>query len=250
MGAWALPYEAADLMLASEIAAADDWDALVRRGVFIFPATWGAAAAGTGGGEDIFQIPEVLNGIPPVFALWPHAASILLRSSPGPRRDPPPALRRRGSNVPGWDPERGRLVIDTPHTQGLAGWPDRDSAVFDHLTIETDNPYAVVVASSVDTKPIATSARLLVSAIGRVEPTGFRWADEWKREVADPGRPPLIQEPVRAKVTWRRKGKITAYPLDNDGVRGAAVRLEPTSDGVRLSIPGTTPTVHWELVAE
>ena len=30
--------------------------------------------------------------------------------------------RTRGVGVPGWDPTRGRLVIDTPFTQGMAGW--------------------------------------------------------------------------------------------------------------------------------
>lgn len=252
-GAWALPYEAADLMLVSEIAVAEDWDALVRRGVFIHPEPWGAAAAGTGGGEDLYQIPEVVNGIPQVFALWPHAASIMLRPQPATHQAvaaPRAGGRGRTHNVPGWDPSRGRLVINTPFTQGLAGWPADESAVFEHLEIETDNPYAVVVASSVGGKPIATTSRLLVTAVARVEPTGFRWVDEWKREVADPGRPPMIQEPVRAKVVWRRKGKVTAYPLDNNGVRGPAARLEPTADGVRLAIPGTASTLHWELVAE
>ena len=73
------PYEAADQLLAAQTAATEDWDALVRRGVFVHPEVWGSAAPGTGGGEDIYQIPEVANADPQVFALWPHAASLLLR---------------------------------------------------------------------------------------------------------------------------------------------------------------------------
>jgi hypothetical protein len=242
-------------MLATETTLREDWDALVRRGLFIHPQVWGANAAGTGGEEDIFPIPEVVNGIPQVFALWPHAASILLRAS---------------RSEPGWDPNSGRLVINTPSTQGLAGWPgDKPVVNFDvhqrhrdlggrrpraphraTLAIETDNPYAVIIASSAGPEPIATSKRLLVTAVARVEPTGFRWVDEWKHEVADPGQPPLLQEPVQARVFWRREGPVKAYTLDNTGARVSAARLEPVEGGVRLVIDGSTPILHWELVVE
>ncbi|HMB02547.1 MAG TPA: hypothetical protein VKP69_02270 [Isosphaeraceae bacterium] len=255
-GAWAFRYEAADLMLATETARREDWDALVRRGLFIHPQVWGANAAGTGGEEDIFPLPEIVNGIPQVFALWPHAASILLRAPRSESNDDqaPPAHHRPSARwprigIPGWDPDRGRLVINTPSTQGLAGWPgDKPIVDFEALAIEVDNPYAVVVASSAGPEPIATSRRLLVTAVARVEPTGFRWVDEWKHEVADPGQPPLLQEPVQARVSWRREGPVQAYALDNTGARASAARLEPVAGGVRLVIDGSTPTLHWELV--
>jgi hypothetical protein len=252
-GAWAVPYEGADVMLASAIASAEDWDALVRRGVFVYPEIWGSASAGTGGGEDIFQIPEVVNGIPQVYALWPHAASMMLRGSrpaekqaTSPRHTP----RHGRFTVPGWEPARGRLLIDTPCTQGIAGWTGGDPAGFDALAIATDTPFAVVVASSAGTEPIDKTDRLLVTAVARVQPTGVRWVDSWKREVADPGRPPLLQEPVTAKVRWLRKGRVRAYALDNTGARGAEVKLEAVPGGVELVIDGLSPTLHWELVAE
>ncbi len=34
------------------------------------------------GGEDIFQFPEVINGSPHVYALFPHAASLFYRGVP------------------------------------------------------------------------------------------------------------------------------------------------------------------------
>jgi hypothetical protein len=249
-----LPYEAADLMLASEIALADDWDALVRRGIFLHPEAWGANAAGTGGGEDLFLLPEVVNGMPEIYSLWPHAASILLRGERNSEHHGPasrPAARHRTQNlVAGWDPSRGRLVIETPFTQGIAGWPGGEAAAFEHLVFETDQPYAVVVASSASTEPIATTKRLLVTAVARVEPTGLRWVDEMKTEVADPGSPPLLQEPLRAKVLWRRKGNVKAYALDNNGTRGPAVPLVEKGDGFELSADGSGSTFHWELVAD
>jgi hypothetical protein len=259
-GAWAHRHEAADTLLASLLAAHEGWDALIRRGVFLYPETWGANAAGTGGGEDIFQLSEALNGIPQFFSLMPHAASLMLRAglpqpaggSGTPHPAPPPARKvpvSRRSLVPGWNPDLGRLVIDTPYTQGLAGWVGTAPAGFEKLEFKVDQPFAVVVASSVGNQPIATSRRLLVTAVARVEPTGYRWVDSWKREVADPGRPPLLQEPVRARIRWRFKGPAKAFALDNTGARTATVPLRVTEDGVELDVNGDSPTLHWELVA-
>jgi hypothetical protein len=255
MGAWAFRYEAADLMLASLLALHEDWDALVRRGVFVYPEKWGANSAGTGGGEDIYQMPEVVNGIPQVFALWPHAASLLLRGHTTGPATPKAAPHRVGGTsrvtaVPSWNPDQGRLVIDTQYTQGLAGWPGPEPAEFENLQVKIDQPYGVVVVSSAGKAPIAGSNRLLVTAIARVEPTGYRWVDTWKRDVADPGRAPLLQEPVVARVRWRRKGNIKAHGLDNNGARAFPMTLETVDDGVVLNIVGNSPTFHWELVVE
>jgi len=252
-GAWAFPHEAADQLLAAATARHEDWDALVRRGIFIYPKVWGDGPVGAAGGEDIFQIPEVANGTPQVFALWPHVASILLR---GRDDDPRPAAgrnaTRRKSPTPGWDPERGRLVIDTPYTQGLAGWTTSEEASFPTLRVAVDSPFAAVMVSSVGPEPIAEARRLLVTAIARVEPTGYRWVDPWKRDTADPGRPPLLLEPVAARVSWRRKGAVKAYALDESGARVAPATVEPLADGPggALVVDPKAATIHWELVAE
>jgi hypothetical protein len=248
-GAWGLPTEAADVMLASAMASAEDWDGLVRRGYFMYPQVWGTNSAGTGGADDVFQLPEIVNGMPQVYSLWPHAASLMLRGHEGKTAQ---TGRRRGPLLPGWKPALGRLVLDTPFTQGIAGWSVPDASAFDghDVAVETSNPFAVVVVSSVGKAPISDATRLLVTAIARVEPTGYRWVDYTKREVADPGRPPLLQEPVQAKVRWFRKGTIKAYALDNTGARKAEVKLDTIRDGVELPIDGRSPILHWELVAE
>ncbi|MGZ3472221.1 MAG: hypothetical protein ACXVA6_19810, partial [Isosphaeraceae bacterium] len=160
--------------------------------------------------------------------------------------------RTRGVGVPGWDPTRGRLVIDTPFTQGMAGWFGSEPITFPNLDVSSDNPFAVVVASAVGPEPIPTTRRLLVTVVGRVQPTGFRWVDRFKREVADPGRPPFLQEPVSARVVWRRKGKISGHVLNNAGERIGTAKLETLADnaGATLIIDAHTPAFHWELTAE
>ena len=254
-GAWAMPFEGADLILAAAAASVEDWDALIRRAVFLFPDVWGASASGIGGGEDIFNIPEVVNGIPQTFALLPHAASILRHSAAGGTgRSGKPANSKGG--VPGLDPRGGRLVVETPHTRGLAGWAVAGgigAARFDGLSVNVAGPSGVVLVSSLGPEPIASSSRLLVTAVGRVEPTGFRFQDDWRREPGDPGRPPLLHEGIPAQITWTRTGTVKAYALDNTGARVAPARVEKVEGpggGYRLAIDGRTPSLHWEMIVE
>jgi hypothetical protein len=270
-GAWALPYEAADMLLAAQTAVNEDWDALVRRGVFLYPALWGEGPVGLIGVEDIFQIAEVANGSPQVYAVWPHTASILLRrgntttsAKTQGERDAQGEIehsghsntsarrKTRGIGVAGWDPSRGRLVIDTPFTQGMAGWFGAEPITFPNLEVSSDNAFAVVVASSVGSEPISTTKRLLVTVVGRVQPTGFRWVDRFKRDVADPGRSPFLQEPVFARVVWRRKGKISGYVLNNAGERTSPAKVQalPDNGGVTLIVDARTAAFNWELTAE
>ncbi|WZO96561.1 hypothetical protein EP7_003559 [Isosphaeraceae bacterium EP7] len=241
-GAWAQAFEGAELLLAARTMAAKDWDAMARRGIFLHPKVWGSASPGTGGAEDIYRIPEALNANPQVYDLWPHAATLALRR--------PKGDQAVSGTVPGWDAQSGRILIDTPHTQGVAGWPGGLSASCESIAVSVENTYASVVASSLGDAPIAEAKRLLVTAVGRVEPTGMTFADESRRDLASPGTPPLLAEPIRGSVTWNRKGAVKAYALDATGKRAAEVKLDAGSDGPRLRLDGNPGTRHWELIAD
>ncbi len=258
-GAWSFPHEAADVLMGAYTAVTEDWDALVRRGVFVFPSTWGDGPVGTVGGEDIFQIAEVLNGSPHVLAVLPHAASLFHRGQTlakpvvtRARTGPKTAAKTRKPSASRWDPAHGRLVIDTPHTQCLVGWLGGETATLGDVELGSDNPFAVIAVSSATDDPIASSKRILVTVIGRVEPGSLRFVDGWKRTVADPGRPPFLYEPVRAKVTLRRSGVLHGYTLDSSGRRAGPASFDRTAtgDGFVLEVNGKSPAVHWEIVAD
>ena len=239
-GAWALPFEGGDFLQVAQMARSEDWDALVRRGVFLYPVVWGENATGTAGGDDLFLIPESIGGNPQVFALLPHASSMVLRDRTSPRSTRPKAKAAA----------RDRLVVETPHTQALAGWTAGRPAETETLRLQIDSPYGVVAVTAPGAEPIAQARRLLVTAVARVQPTGFRWADSLRLEVADPGRPPLLVEPLDAHVVWKRPGKIRAYALDNAGARIAPAPLLTTPQGASLDLGKRPSTLHWELTVE
>lgn len=188
-------------------------------------------------------MPEAVNAIPAVFSLLPHASSMMLRPVDAGKLH---AAKRASRGV--WDPKTGHLVVDTPFTQGVAGWSSRKPAQFEALTVEVDSNQGVLVVSSAGPQTIADVRRLVVTAVGRAEPTGLTYVDPFCREIADPGRVPMLVEPVRGKVSWKKKGSVKAYALDPTGVRLKEIKLETTHDGVRLELDGSSAVLSWELI--
>jgi hypothetical protein len=142
------------------------------------------------------------------------------------------------------------LVIDTPHTFALVDASGRPATSYDGVTLRPDSNYGVLAASSLGREPIASSKRLLVTFLGRVEPTDLRWADDQRRVPGDPGIPPLRREPGRAVLTWKRSGMMRAYKLKPTGERAIQAPVEKTSEGWKLVLDGDKETVHWEVVVD
>jgi hypothetical protein len=243
-GLWADPDEATDLLIAADQAAAEDWDALVRRGVFFEPEVWGTAPPGTCGGRDIFPISEALNANPAVFAMLPHASSLFLRAGPADSAKPGRAAPSSRAII---NSNSGRVLIHRPHTCALAVLDDRRPATVGSLTLEVSTPGAVLAVTSVGSETLAQAKRLLVTAIGRVEPTGHTYLDGCLSIPASPGGPPLLLEPVEARITWKQAERVEAFALDSSGRRAASVPLEETPEGFRLRFDGISPGLHWEL---
>lgn len=259
-GAWALPTEAADILLGAWAARQADFDALMRRGLAVFPEVWGESATGTGGDRNIFAMPESLSGMPQMLALMPHVASILRRDRDQPSAPAEPKTSGKAKTkglppvvtaLPGWNPEAGFLRVATPHTVGLAGAlkeADEAQGRFDDITLAFDNPFGVVLASSATVAPISKADRILVTVMGRAVPTGLRYADGFQKDIANPGRPPLRVEPVKARFTWTGPGTIKVYPVDNSGQRGSEVKVTQENKTQTVELDSSTAGPHWEVL--
>lgn len=114
---------------------------------------------------------------------------------------------------------RGILTIDAPNAQGAAGFlgaagPIRLGAV----TIEMKNRYGAVIVVSLDGKPLASSAKILVQAFTQERTYGFRVNGN---RIEDLGTGPLNVEDVSATVTFAGNRRVTV--LDEHGyARGKA----------------------------
>ncbi|HEU4719921.1 MAG TPA: hypothetical protein VFS59_01055 [Gemmatimonadaceae bacterium] len=142
---------------------------------------------------------------------------------------------------------KGMVTQETDRTQALIGFLTAHRAVsVRNLAADVRNPFASIVLSSMDGRPIASAARLLVTAGARVSNTGLRWNAEGTR-VAQQGGPPSLIEPVTGTITLRgltgRVRGVRATALDGAGrAIGAPIAARRTAAGwvFPIGAPATT----------
>ena len=121
---------------------------------------------------------------------------------------------------------RGSVRINTRGTQGVVGFTDGDPLAFDDLTVLTDNPFAVILASSLEPhRGLDSASTILVTTLARARNTGMRYAAAGDTLLAV-GEPPALLEPVSVHLRLRRSG-CRVRVLDHDGL--------PTGETIPLS---------------
>jgi hypothetical protein len=75
----------------------------------------------------------------------------------------------------------------------------------------------------------------------------MEWVEAGRREVADPGRAPILIEPTRVSLNWTRPGMWAIHPLDSAGNRLAPIPI--TRDrSAALGAASPMGTIHWEII--
>ena len=136
-----------------------------------------------------------------------------------------------------WDENAGVLIVDTPRTQGAAGFLDEVGDIeLGDLALSCGNAFASVLVTSLDGEPLATSKRLLIQAFTEERPYGYRVEGG---RITDLGQPPFGVRKIDAAVTLTGPAvsQVTVlgpngYPADKTAAtdrvrRGTRVRLAP-----------------------
>ena len=120
------------------------------------------------------------------------------------------------------DGKKGTLVIDTPRTCGLFSEGGRMRA--GRLAADCGGVPAAIWASSIDGKPIADSARILLTHLTDVQNTGTTYDDDTAKVLTAWGGLPHLMRNARAKVALSLSpGEFEVFALDGDGARRRAV---------------------------
>ena len=119
------------------------------------------------------------------------------------------------------DSDRHLFTIDTARTKAAVGFLGALGRIeLGGVTVECKTPFAAILVTSLDGKPIGQARRLLVTAVARAENTGQAYYRNHS-SVPERGRVPVLVEPVRARVTLRVPGAATVHALDPTGKRSA-----------------------------
>ncbi|MCB0216315.1 MAG: hypothetical protein KDH92_06745 [Chloroflexi bacterium] len=116
-----------------------------------------------------------------------------------------------------WDYDKRVVTVSAPRTQAVIGFAGGGSYDLPDARIEVTTPFVSLILTALDQRPIGESAEILVTALARDQPSGARFSADGSR-LENFGNPPLMQEPVQARITLPGARLISARPLDLHGV--------------------------------
>jgi hypothetical protein len=200
--------------------------------------------------------PYFTPGFPPLLPLRYGSRIATLDGKPTEKielREADPIVSDTNELVWAASREKGGLVtVDTERTQAAIGFVKAHGKQLRHLAPEIDNRFASLTLSALDSKPIARSSRLLLTAGAAVSNTGMEW-NETRSALKQWGTSPTLIEPVTGQLLIRNlegaRG-VTIAALDGRGQRiGAPVAAKKTSEGWRVQLSEQV-TTWYEIKVE
>ncbi|MFC1716536.1 hypothetical protein ACFL6S_22910 [Candidatus Poribacteria bacterium] len=125
-----------------------------------------------------------------------------------------------------WDYGTGLAIVDTPRSQGAAGFLSKAGRIeLTDVIIESNNEFASVMVISLDNQPLKASKKILIQAMTEEQPYGFKVEDD---KITDLGSAPFGVKNIDARVSLKLEGagspKVIA--LDENGyTTGKAVSV-------------------------
>ena len=230
-------------------------------------------------GGSIAPFLNAAAGVDPSIALV-HPVALKKQSAAGPAPQPVTAPYRSDTGELRYDPAAKLYVIESPKAAGVIGFAGAGKVTagpLDAQLASSARGFLALVATSLDDKPLADSARLLItipgytlsSVPGANPPARQKFilypntTDWWTLEPEPQfknrpsasngaGAPPVWMERVPVTITLRSSAKaLTAYPLDGTGKRLNPFPAERVPGGfqLRLQADGQQFAPWYEVVA-
>ncbi len=157
---------------------------------------------------------------------------------------------------------RETLIINTPEAQGIVGrLAETGPAELSDITIECANPYASVIAVSLDGQPLKLSNRILIQAATPSQLTGYKAVTLDKpveveikgsqkkvtvpagaKRIDDLGKLPFVVDKVQSTVTFNtlRFSKATAVDLYGIVMTDTNVQMDMVNGKQQITLPDNT----------
>jgi hypothetical protein len=148
------------------------------------------------------------------------------------------------------DSKDGLVTVDTDRTQALIGFVKAHPKALKNLSAEVTNNFASIVLSSIDGKPIAQSAKMLLTTASRVTNTNMKWNEAHTR-VVNQGESPTLIEPVAGTLRLRgleRARAVSVAALDGAG-HALGGKIAAKKSGNEWALPIGAPVTTWYVIS-
>jgi len=154
-----------------------------------------------------------------------------------------------------WDYGAGMFTVDTPRTKAVVGFAAGRPLDLGGLSIRLRNPFCTVALTTLDGEPLATAARMLLVAVGKVENTGQYWLNRSRTEMDGKrhigvGRAPVLIDPITGALALARDPNappLSVYALDGAGRRQDQVSADTAAGRLRFEIGRRHQTIYYEI---
>jgi hypothetical protein len=145
-----------------------------------------------------------------------------------------------------WDYGRRVVSVDADRTQAIIGFAGGGSYDLAAARVSVTTDFVDLIFTALDDRPLVESGHILVTALARDRPTGARYSEDGSA-LLDYGGPPLMLEPVQARIQWRGAPLLSARALD---IHGQPTGTDLDLQGDSFDIDGRYTTYLYELRTE
>ena len=144
-----------------------------------------------------------------------------------------------------WDYGHERILVRSDKTQALIGKVLEEKIQLGAVTATFNTPFVSVIFTPLDNLPLATSRKILVTALARDKQAGAVYSDDGTKLTAT-GTAPLLLEPVQATIQINGAKPSRIRPLDHYGVPMKS-EVPVAADG-SFRIDGTFRAYYYEVI--
>jgi len=136
-------------------------------------------------------------------------------------------------------------TIDTPKTKAVYGFVGEKPIKLDGLELNVKTPFATIAVSSLTDEPIESSERLLLTAVGRAENTGFQY-NVTHTKTLDRGHGPILVEPIEATIKLKTSiPDLTVWAIGADGERKKQVSTRADNGYLVFETGKSADTIYY-----
>jgi hypothetical protein len=142
-----------------------------------------------------------------------------------------------------WDYGRRVVTLATPKTQAVVGFAGGAAYDLPGVKVEVQTPFVILIFTPLDDLPLAGSKHILVTAMARDRQEGTEFTPDGARLVKA-GGPPLLMEPVQARITLKGAPPAEVRTVD---LYGVPTETKVPVTGPSFAIDGRFPSYYYEV---
>jgi hypothetical protein len=142
-----------------------------------------------------------------------------------------------------WDSKKRVVTLRGPKTEAVIGFAGGGKFDLPGAQLEVKTGFVSIILTPLDDLALAESRQILVTAMARDRQEGATYSQDGK-QLTRLGGPPLLMEPVEARITLKGKPPAEINVLDFFGVPTGR-KVKPA--GASFKIDGTHRTYYYEV---